>query len=570
MEILYSIFDQLSVQTIVLSIGNTCRHLRVVVQSYDRYEIDLRQVSYSNLKRIRRLIAPEKVQSLTVSESMGAQYQSIFNVKELTCVRTLTLAGIRESALRDIMKLVNIPALISLSIDIGEASKHSEPAATYLTSILIRANLQKLALKIPVERFEYIKLFRPNSIQHLELAGCLPFQQIHRILSYMPHLETFIIDSCSMKITTQDKLIPFQSMKFFTMKKLNMKVNHLELLLQLMPSLTRLKLIGDGNFFDGYRWQQFIRTKLLSLEKFEFFFTLQQADPNFISVMEQTVETFQTPYWLEMKRWFVKCDCTIGSQRSVQLYSIPLCTLIHPEPFSQTKISMSTIATKLETNALIQVCSDRIYFSLSKLINNDTEQNVMLNLLQQTTGDPIFHNIKMLFIDFQGASSENGISIVSKFVDLTRIHHIVLYRLVAGSKNSNMMLGTQNLLQQARNASNLTILNKCSNKESLLTNEEICLLTPAHVQHLKLFYVELIDVINILERFEHLSTAECSFVTVPDWNPIHQWIKTKEKAAIEIRGSCLNVRFKGDSNTEANEIKDNDAKRMKLSDDRHH
>ena len=74
MEILYSILDRLDVRTIVLSIGNTCRQLRVVVQIYDRYKIDLRKISLSNLKCIRRLIASEKIQSLTLSEPMGACY----------------------------------------------------------------------------------------------------------------------------------------------------------------------------------------------------------------------------------------------------------------------------------------------------------------------------------------------------------------------------------------------------------------------------------------------------------------------------------------------------------------
>ena len=134
------------------------------------------------------------------------------------------------------MKLVNISALVSLSVDIGEANGCINTTATYLRSIIARANLYKLVLKIPVNRIESIDSFIPNTIKYLELAVCISFDQINRILPHMPHLETFIIDSCSMEIVTQKGLVPFNSVKLFTMNNLKMTVTHLELLLRLCPN----------------------------------------------------------------------------------------------------------------------------------------------------------------------------------------------------------------------------------------------------------------------------------------------------------------------------------------------
>ena len=337
-----------------------------------------------------------------------------------------------------------------------------------------------------------------------------------------------------------------------------------------MPQLTHLKLIGYGNFFDGYRWKEFIQTNLPLLEKFQFFFTLKQADPNFISGIERTVQTFQTPYWLDIKRWFVTCECTIDSPELVQLYSIPLCALTHPEQLKQTHISMSTINTKWDRNTLIHICPDMIFFSFLTLINSGTEQNLMMDIIQQISGVPIFNSVKTLVFSIHGSVPAGWTSMISKFINLTRITSIVLGVSMLDSNKSDIVLDVEHLLEQACNASTLTIQNRSNSEGSSFTVEDICLLTNAHIQHLRLLDVKLIDVISILERLEYLSSLEFSFTKTLDWTYFRKWFKTKqEKMFIRTRGSSAYVFFKRENKAESNEINGGDAKRIKPTDDRH-
>jgi len=199
-EILHYIFDCLDIQTIVLSLRSTCRRLRLVVKNYDRYIIDLKLITKSNLRLICHLIDPRKVKSLTLSHSAERYNQirlfnSLFHVKQFIQVHTLTLIAIKESQLRDILKHVNISSLISLTIDIKESTDQSQSmTALYLRSILIRSKLRKLILNIEPNRIENIDW--PNQIEYLEIGGCIHFDQINKI-NRITRLRTLIIGSCS-------------------------------------------------------------------------------------------------------------------------------------------------------------------------------------------------------------------------------------------------------------------------------------------------------------------------------------------------------------------------------------
>jgi hypothetical protein len=119
-------------------------------------------------------------------------------------------------------------------------------------------------------------------------------------------------------------------------------------ILILTPSLTYLKIIDSPDSFDtitdGFRWEEFIRTNLLVLSKFEFFFTNMYNvyyGPRDIQLL---ISRFQTPFWLEEKRWFVNCDY-IDYLNQAMLYTIPLCGTDFTYECQANKISCSTLTT---------------------------------------------------------------------------------------------------------------------------------------------------------------------------------------------------------------------------------
>ncbi|CAF1520397.1 unnamed protein product, partial [Adineta steineri] len=69
-----------------------------------------------------------------------------------------------------------------------------------------------------------------------------------------------------------------------------------------MPSLIDLKLTGNGNYFDGHRWEKFIQKNLLGLKKFQFYFSDYQNDQLNYPDIEQIIRSFQTPFWIELKK----------------------------------------------------------------------------------------------------------------------------------------------------------------------------------------------------------------------------------------------------------------------------
>jgi hypothetical protein len=141
-------------------------------------------------------------------------------------------------------------------------------------------------------------------------------------------------------------------------------------ILSLTPSLIYLKIICLPDPFDtiadGFRWEQFIRTNLPLLHKFEFFFT------NIYNVyygrrnIQLLISRFQTPFWLEEKQWFVACDY-INYLNQVMLYTTPICNTDFTYECEANKISYSTSIT-MDTDAIITDNVRTINLTLSRLM----------------------------------------------------------------------------------------------------------------------------------------------------------------------------------------------------------
>ncbi|CAF3723346.1 unnamed protein product [Adineta steineri] len=117
------------------------------------------------------------------------------------------------------------------------------------------------------------------------------------------------------------------SLKSLTITDCSLIPQHLELLLSSTPSLYHLKLVSHRKSFDSMfqscYWEQLIRTKLLELDQFEFFFASTNFKNNKFISLETFVSPFRAPFWLEDKHCFVSC-AYVPSSRAIWLHTTPI------------------------------------------------------------------------------------------------------------------------------------------------------------------------------------------------------------------------------------------------------
>ncbi|CAF0989030.1 unnamed protein product [Rotaria sordida] len=101
-----------------------------------------------------------------------------------------------------------------------------------------------------------------------------------------------------------------------TINNCTLPMEHIESLLSQTPALNYLKLISCertfDTIFDGYNWEQFILNKLSQLNQFEYFFSFTSTINNYMKVLNHVLASFQTPFWLQEKRWFTICGYVFG------------------------------------------------------------------------------------------------------------------------------------------------------------------------------------------------------------------------------------------------------------------
>lgn len=378
-EILYHIIDYLDTPVIILSLSNVCTYFRAISNTYNRYRLDFNSISKPDFHRICRLIEPENILSLTLSDDNKTPGQirlflSLFNIDQFTRLFSLTLLGVNNDDLSRILYLNITSTLTSLAINWREANCPTSITMNLLSPILSRLNLQKLELKTESYAIEEMLWPVQYTLKHLTLMY-ITQKQYCTILRQTPNLRTLVLNHCSMHKIDEDMVTLSDSVLYEQLTSLilidsRMSMIGLTSILILIPSLTYLKIICSPDSFDtiadGFRWEQFIRANLLFLCKFEFFFTNiynVYYSPKDIQLL---ISRFQTPFWLEEKHWFVTCDY-INYLNQVMLYTTPLCSTDFTYECEANKISYSTLTT-MNNDPIITDNVRIINLTLTKLL----------------------------------------------------------------------------------------------------------------------------------------------------------------------------------------------------------
>ncbi len=378
-EILYHIIDYLDTPTIFLTLSNVCTYFRAISDTYNRYQLNFSSISKPDFHRLCRLVRPENIISLTLSDDNKTPGQirlffSLFNIDQFTRLHSLTLLGIDNDDLSKILCSSITSTLTSLLINWREAHCPTTKTMDLLSSILNRLNLQELELKTGSYAIEEMLWPVQYTLKHLTLMY-ITQRQYCTILRETPNLKILVLNHCSMHKIDEDVVlssvpIVYEQLTSLILIDSRMSMVGLTSILSLTPSLIYLKIICLPDPFDtiadGFRWEQFIRTNLPLLHKFEFFFT------NIYNVyygrrnIQLLISRFQTPFWLEEKQWFVACDY-INYLNQVMLYTTPICNTDFTYECEANKISYSTSIT-MDTDAIITDNVRTINLTLSRLM----------------------------------------------------------------------------------------------------------------------------------------------------------------------------------------------------------
>ncbi|CAF3108676.1 unnamed protein product [Rotaria sp. Silwood2] len=566
-ETLHHILDDLDIQTILFSFRNTCRRFRAIANNYDRYSLNFESISKYDFERVCRLVNPRHVTSLTLCENEETLDQiklflSYFSLRQFNCLRSLSLLITGEEKLKAIAGQLSIRLLQSFSLKIEKSDdRRKNTTARFLSSIIAKSNLSKLELDIQAGRLEKIVWPAQYSIQCLRITSVIAFDQLCTIFSCSPHLRTLMIESFFFQNTNQSLLTSsltthFQQLTSLTFEKLDTQIDNLELFLSLTSSLVHLTVIGYGNYHDGNRWEYFIQLHLPLLSEFRFFFSQMQCVQQNAENIKLIIAPFQTPFWLEDKRWYVTCEADINTSGFITLYSIPICVPVFS--YETKKVSISTYSQINDKNISIMDNVRTVRLNFTKLMPLNMEKK------ENKKNYPLFRKVKTLELEFVTTRPHDWIEFISNLIDLTTVVEVKISSTLIRKSDLYMLNDIANLLKKTCCISSVDICSGFFSRKSSLTATEICSLLPTHVKQLAVSVKNVNEIKSVLERFQHLSSVKFYFDYTPYWNEVTKWLDDKRKGSSYQADSFSIYIWLGNNTIQLKEVNVGN-KRVKLS-----
>jgi hypothetical protein len=520
-ELIFHILNYLDTNTILLSFRYVCKRFYIITNAYDQYKLNLNSCTKSNFYRFCRIINPLNIISLILSDDDQTPGQiclflTFFNLQQFHSLRSLTLLEIEDSNLNNISNDLSSLSLISLTIKSRTFFTSSNQTLSCLSTILEQSSLKQFTLSIWC--FEIYDFIWPNQcqIEYLHISNRITYEQYCTILNRCLFLEIFIIKDVLWNDTNTIILNQYRQLKCLTLEDNRMDIFKLEQFLSLTPSLNYLKVIGMAYLIDSYRWEKILRIKLPNLDKFEFFFlSWKNVNYNF-SDIHSLIRPFQTSFWLENKQWIVNCDYIINPME-VMLYSIPICKTFFQYHDQLNKIS----------------CSNFTKFNIDQTMMDNISQ-LRLNLVKtiyDSDTTPLFRNVTELILDLDEHCPISLSLPLSNLINLSHIKQIVLnlnYDLVSDINTTTNLI---NIFKQTLNIHTLEITNNLFSHNSNTTMEDICLLIPSYIKHLKITVKNINEMKIIFDQFDYLSSITFRFSfykSIPSAKIIESFLNIKK------------------------------------------
>ena len=325
-EILHQIFNDLDTSTLIWSVRNVCRRLRVATVSYNQYTLDVTSMCISDLRRLLVVIRPENVTTLIFCGHYERTCRQIdglcspINIDPFDRLRSLTVMNTNGTRLCEFLRHARRCSLTSLVLrncwsygPVGEGREIVE----HFSSIVAQPTLVRLKLvdgypSSLIDPREWLSL---SKLRLLSITWSPRLPILSTILDRLPDLETLVLDET---LIITESTGAFSNENFFTiyprltsltMFNLRSLRSCVDSFLSHTPSLVHLKITDcHPSIFDESRFEEWIRSKLLALNKFEFH-TVYRPDrfdqETVEALLNRVVAPFRTPFWTEEKRWLV-------------------------------------------------------------------------------------------------------------------------------------------------------------------------------------------------------------------------------------------------------------------------
>ncbi|CAF4039103.1 unnamed protein product, partial [Rotaria sp. Silwood1] len=139
--LIHKIFDNLNAETILFTMRCVCKRFYDIVNAYNRYELDFRYISKSDLPLLARIIDPKNIISLTLSNETKRFKQhrlflQHFHIDQFIRLRSLSLFDDEPSVDYQFQNVTNLELIIDKTWDFGSIQ--------YLSTILNWSNLHTL------------------------------------------------------------------------------------------------------------------------------------------------------------------------------------------------------------------------------------------------------------------------------------------------------------------------------------------------------------------------------------------------------------------------------------------
>jgi hypothetical protein len=506
-EIFYQIFDNLNAETILYSIRPLSKLFRSIVNNYHRYILDFSLISKRNFYVFCRLIHPENIISLTLSNDDQIHlFVSLIHLQQLTRLRSLTLIDIHTSQLNFFLRKINFNMLISFSINISKYDdKFIETLVSILASIITQTTLQKLDFNTS-SSIDYVSGDLMTSNNRLNIID------LCKILQCSSHLHTLILNEIPKGMIDNLTSKSLRQLTSLTLENLSVNIDELELFLSLTSSLIYLKLFAGRYMFNGKRWEEFIQINLPYLDRFEFYFSDLKSKKQTMKDLKLMITPFQTSFWIEHKKWFVTCEYALTKHglHIISLYSMPICTSRMSYTSKSNRISLSTDPDNLTTMNNIK--------SLSLILDTS-----IANEIQEKVCHSLFHQVTELDLQFCNDWPLITLQSLVVFIDISRIVHIKLSSDYRNEYNETILMDMKIFFEQAQNLSALLIHTSFYRHKFDLKIEDIHAIVPRHVKQLQIPIDNLDQINQILERCEQLSTIEFDIEGIEFGNQIIKW-----------------------------------------------
>jgi hypothetical protein len=556
-ELLYRIIDNIDTKTVFLSFRYVCKRFYAIINSQNRYKLDFRYISKTNFYQVCRLIRPENVSKLILSdgnETVGqiGLFRSIFDLHLFTRLSSLTLIQVNESQSEIFLNHIITCPIVSLSIEYQHEQKLNMGIIDLLSSTIEKFNnLRKFELKVKYFLIKNIRWPLQNTIQYLTLNCCAPFQFLI-ILQDLPHLKTLVLydfDMAEIFIPSSFKIT--SSLKSLSIEQSLIHFDKIQFFLSLTPLLIHLKLTGwplSDILLNGSRWEEFIQTKLPYLNKFEFFFRIFLKEQT-MDNLQSIIASYQTLFWLEYKHWYVTYDYIIDTS-TLHLYSIPICETKFILDCDMKKISYSTFN---KTNAVMDNISHLQVNSIPSMIFT-TSKNEQSNI-------QYFCNVKELTLYIKDSWPKNSIEYFSMIIDFSHLIKLSLNSDLDENSVNNAAILITGLIERAHNLQSLVISYPLSYQ---LNMEWIYTIVSNKIKHLEIDLFNRRYTNEFLSRLDHLSSITL-IMALKNYNDYISFLENKKNNTFRKKNSSISLWLGRDQN-DLFKMK-YDVKRVKLTHD---